>query len=87
MSKPPQSVKPGTGPTGEPLTPDFTAKDYSIFFLAGALCCTLWVSFLDPGPTTIALAYLNPLTDHGYLASPSSRAQNPKLYISKTLTS
>jgi solute carrier family 25 phosphate transporter 3 len=24
-----------------PLTPDFSAKDYSIFFLAGALCCTL----------------------------------------------
>ncbi|EIW69694.1 solute carrier family 25 (mitochondrial phosphate transporter), member 3 [Tremella mesenterica] len=26
---------------GEPLTPKFTAKDYSIFFSAGALCCTL----------------------------------------------
>lgn len=25
----------------EPLTPSFTAKDYSIFFMAGALCCTL----------------------------------------------
>jgi len=25
----------------EPLTPDFTAKDYSTQFIAGALCCTL----------------------------------------------
>lgn len=33
-----------TAPVGsavEPLTPAFTAKDYSIFFAAGALCCTL----------------------------------------------
>lgn len=27
--------------TDEPLTPNFTTKDYSSFFLAGALCCTL----------------------------------------------
>ncbi|CAD6585537.1 MAG: hypothetical protein TREMPRED_004170 [Tremellales sp. Tagirdzhanova-0007] len=27
--------------TDEPLTPTFTAKDYSSFFLAGALCCTI----------------------------------------------
>ncbi|OXG21515.1 solute carrier family 25 (mitochondrial phosphate transporter), member 3 [Cryptococcus neoformans Tu401-1] len=26
---------------GTPLTPNFTSKDYSIFFTAGALCCTL----------------------------------------------
>jgi len=26
---------------GSPLTPNFNAKDYSIFFLAGALCCTM----------------------------------------------
>ncbi|GFZ46128.1 Mitochondrial import receptor [Saitozyma sp. JCM 24511] len=26
---------------GSPLTPNFSAKDYSIFFAAGALCCTL----------------------------------------------
>lgn len=25
----------------EPLTPNFSGKDYSIFFMAGALCCTL----------------------------------------------
>ncbi|OCF35447.1 solute carrier family 25 (mitochondrial phosphate transporter), member 3 [Kwoniella heveanensis CBS 569] len=25
----------------QPLTPQFTSKDYSTFFLAGALCCTL----------------------------------------------
>lgn len=29
----------GAGST--PLTPNFSAKDYSIFFAAGALCCTL----------------------------------------------
>lgn len=23
------------------LTPNFTAKDYSVFFAAGAICCTL----------------------------------------------
>lgn len=28
---------------GEPLTPNFTSKDYSIFFAAGALCCTMCV--------------------------------------------
>lgn len=28
---------------GTPLTPNFTSKDYGIFFTAGALCCTLWV--------------------------------------------
>lgn len=27
----------------EPLTPSFSAKDYSIFFMAGALCCTAYV--------------------------------------------
>ncbi|KAK4686569.1 hypothetical protein P7C73_g3556, partial [Tremellales sp. Uapishka_1] len=27
--------------TDEPLTPDFSAKDYTSFFLAGALCCTI----------------------------------------------
>jgi hypothetical protein len=26
---------------GVGLTPNFTASDYSTFFLAGALCCTL----------------------------------------------
>lgn len=26
---------------GTPLTPNFTSKDYGIFFTAGALCCTL----------------------------------------------
>jgi hypothetical protein len=24
-----------------PLTPNFSSKDYSIFFAAGALCCTM----------------------------------------------
>jgi hypothetical protein len=26
---------------GTPLTPNFSSKDYSIFFAAGAICCTL----------------------------------------------
>ncbi|ODN83150.1 hypothetical protein L202_01348 [Cryptococcus amylolentus CBS 6039] len=29
------------GLVGNPLTPNFTPKDYGIFFTAGALCCTL----------------------------------------------
>lgn len=37
--QPLQAVK--SAVTDEPLTPNFTPKDYSIFFLAGALCCTL----------------------------------------------
>jgi hypothetical protein len=31
---------PGVTPMSA-LTPNFTAKDYSIFFAAGALCCTM----------------------------------------------
>ncbi|WVW83080.1 hypothetical protein I302_105098 [Kwoniella bestiolae CBS 10118] len=31
-----------------PLTPNFTAKDYSSFFLAGALCCTLSHGAMTP---------------------------------------
>lgn len=33
---------------GSPLTPNFNAKDYSIFFLAGALCCTLSHGAMTP---------------------------------------
>lgn len=29
------------------LTPDFTSKDYGVFFLAGALCCTMYVETHD----------------------------------------
>ncbi|KAK6902937.1 solute carrier family 25 (mitochondrial phosphate transporter), member 3 [Kwoniella mangroviensis CBS 8886] len=32
----------------QPLTPNFTAKDYSSFFLAGALCCTLSHGAMTP---------------------------------------
>ncbi|WWC69456.1 uncharacterized protein I206_103396 [Kwoniella pini CBS 10737] len=32
----------------EPLTPSFTPKDYSSFFLAGALCCTLSHGAMTP---------------------------------------
>ncbi|KAL7423949.1 Delta(24)-sterol C-methyltransferase [Cryptotrichosporon argae] len=44
LSPPAMSNKPTTppGPTTHPaLTPNFSAKDYTSFFLAGALCCTL----------------------------------------------
>jgi solute carrier family 25 phosphate transporter 3 len=32
----------------QPLTPTFTASDYSKFFTAGALCCTLSHGFMTP---------------------------------------
>ncbi|KAG8700156.1 hypothetical protein FRC09_006143, partial [Ceratobasidium sp. 395] len=31
-----------------PLVPDFTTKDYSTFFLAGALCCTITHGAMTP---------------------------------------
>ncbi|KAE8541126.1 hypothetical protein D1P53_002480 [Cryptococcus gattii VGV] len=33
---------------GKPLTPNFTGKDYSIFFTAGAICCTLSHGAMTP---------------------------------------
>lgn len=30
------------------LTPDFSGKDYGIFFLAGALCCTVTHGAMTP---------------------------------------
>ena len=36
------AAKAAPGPTPmSALTPNFTGKDYSIFFAAGALCCTM----------------------------------------------
>ncbi|WWD15912.1 hypothetical protein CI109_100336 [Kwoniella shandongensis] len=34
--------------TSSPLTPNFTSKDYGIFFTAGALCCTLSHGAMTP---------------------------------------
>ncbi|QRV92594.1 mitochondrial carrier protein [Ceratobasidium sp. AG-Ba] len=44
-----QDTKEGVKSTvATPLVPDFSAKDYSTFFLAGALCCTITHGAMTP---------------------------------------
>lgn len=46
-TQPAKDVAATLAPQGR-LTPDFSPKDYSIFFLAGALCCTATHGAMTP---------------------------------------
>jgi len=65
----------------EPLTPDFTAKDYSIFFLAGALCCTLSHGGMTPIDVVKTRIQIDPALSRDSLLSAGRKivaAEGPK---------